>query len=112
MSTTKPLTARQVEARSRARKLGIRVQVVTPGQHYLTRSQADATIAYRMAPPPAGPTNARGSCTPAAASFSDSLSAAVSVRAGRSARSRGSIQYQIQASGRRRASGAAAPWHC
>lgn len=48
MVATKPLSARQVEARSRARKLGIRVQVITPGRHYVTRSQSDASISYRL----------------------------------------------------------------
>ena len=48
MSTTKPLTARQVEARSRARKLVVRRQVISPSRHYLTRSQSDARISYRL----------------------------------------------------------------
>ena len=52
MTTTrqfsKPPTARQIEARSRARSLGVRVYVVEDGACYFTRSQSDDGVLYHV----------------------------------------------------------------
>jgi hypothetical protein len=40
--------ARQLEARARARRLGVRVAVVVPQRHYVTHSQSDAGVTYRL----------------------------------------------------------------
>lgn len=48
VASRKPQAARQVEARSRARSLRVRVQVIEPARHYITRSQSDASISYRI----------------------------------------------------------------
>lgn len=48
-SFTKPHAARQVEARARARSLGVRVAVVVPARHYVTRSQSAPGTVYAIA---------------------------------------------------------------
>lgn len=44
----KPLPARQVEARARARKLGVKVRVVSEARSYLSESQSNPGSAYRV----------------------------------------------------------------
>ncbi len=44
----KPLPARQIEARSRARRLGVRTYVVEPQQCYYTFSQTDPDVIYHQ----------------------------------------------------------------
>jgi hypothetical protein len=48
MKTLKALAARQVEARSRARALTVRVQVVRPEREYRSRSQSQPGVVYRI----------------------------------------------------------------
>ena len=45
---SKPIEARQIEARARARHLRVRVEVVERAHHYLTRSQSEPGISYRL----------------------------------------------------------------
>ncbi len=45
---SKPLEARQVEARARARGRGVRVEVVSEARHYRTRSQAAPGTVYQV----------------------------------------------------------------
>jgi len=45
---SRPLAARQIEARGRARTLGVRVEVVAPGRHYTTRSQSDPGVVHAL----------------------------------------------------------------
>ena len=40
--------ARQLEARARAKRLGVRVAVVVPQRHYVTHSQSEAGSTYRL----------------------------------------------------------------
>jgi hypothetical protein len=51
---SKPQPARQVEARARARTLGVRVEVVSEARHYRTRSQSQPGEAYQLVRTPAG----------------------------------------------------------
>jgi hypothetical protein len=44
----KSLEARELEARGRARSLGVRVQVIRPGREYITRSQSRQNVTYRI----------------------------------------------------------------
>lgn len=44
----KPQAARQIEARGRARELGVRVEVVTEGIYYTTRSQSQPGTVYHL----------------------------------------------------------------
>lgn len=45
---SRPLAARQIEARGRAKHLGVRVEVVVLAKHYRARSQSDPTISYNL----------------------------------------------------------------
>lgn len=45
---SKPQPARQIEARSRARHRRVRVEVVEPGRHYITRSQSMPGVIYHI----------------------------------------------------------------
>ena len=45
---SKPQPARQLEARGRARTLGVRVEVVVEARHYRTRSQSQPGEAYQL----------------------------------------------------------------
>ncbi|HLI50616.1 MAG TPA: hypothetical protein VKU87_02400 [Thermomicrobiaceae bacterium] len=45
---SKPQPARQIEARSRARTRRVRVEVVEPGRHYITRSQSQPGLIYHV----------------------------------------------------------------
>lgn len=45
---SKPQPARQIEARSRARMRRVRVEVVEPGSHYITRSQSQPGLIYHI----------------------------------------------------------------
>jgi hypothetical protein len=49
MPGAKPIEARTIEARTRARSLGVRVRVVSPGRVYRTRSQSHPREAYTLA---------------------------------------------------------------
>ncbi len=51
---SKPLAARQVEARARARTRGVRVEVVSEARHYRTRSQSQPGTVYQVLRTPAG----------------------------------------------------------
>lgn len=51
---TRPQEARQIEARARARSLGVRVEVVAPGRQYRTRSQSQPGTVYAITRTPAG----------------------------------------------------------
>ncbi|MDP9371678.1 MAG: hypothetical protein M3Q65_04325 [Chloroflexota bacterium] len=51
---SKPLEARQVEARARARQRGVRVAVVRPARHYATRSRSEPGVTYDIVRTPAG----------------------------------------------------------
>jgi len=44
----KPLAAREVEARARAKQLGVRVAVVSEARSYLSNSQSHPGTAYRI----------------------------------------------------------------
>lgn len=44
----KCLEAREVEARSRARTLGVRVREIQRGREYSTRSQSDGSVVYLL----------------------------------------------------------------
>lgn len=48
MNATKPLEARQIEARSRARNLGIRIAVVSHARHYVTISPTTTGRPYDL----------------------------------------------------------------
>ena len=50
----KPPTARQLEARARARALGVRVAVVSEARKYVTASQSQPGALYAIARTPAG----------------------------------------------------------
>lgn len=45
---SKPQAAREIEARSRARQLGVRVEVVEPGLAYRTMSQSQPGVVYTV----------------------------------------------------------------
>lgn len=45
----KSLEIRSLEARGRARHLGVRVREIRRGREYVSRSQSDATVTYRIA---------------------------------------------------------------
>ena len=51
---SKPAPARQLEARARARTLGVRVEVVSEARRYTTRSQSNPGEVYTIARTPAG----------------------------------------------------------
>ncbi len=51
---TRPQEARAIEARSRARHLGVRVEVVAPARQYRTRSQSQPGTVYTIARSPLG----------------------------------------------------------
>lgn len=46
--TFKPMAARTLEARNRARKLGVRVEQIVRGRHYKARSQSQAGTSYNL----------------------------------------------------------------
>jgi hypothetical protein len=46
---TRPQAAREIEARARAKKLGVRVEVVEAGRWYRTRSQSNPLEIYNIA---------------------------------------------------------------
>lgn len=48
MVASKPFAARQLEARGRARALGVRVTVVEPGRRYQTPSQSQPGVVYTV----------------------------------------------------------------
>lgn len=50
----KPQQAREIEARSRARSLAVRVLVIEPGRRYQTRSQSQPGLVYDIVRTPAG----------------------------------------------------------
>ena len=45
---SRPQAAREIEARARARQLGVRVEVVEPANAYSTRSQGEPGVVYTM----------------------------------------------------------------
>lgn len=45
---SRPQEAREIEARSRARNLGVRVEVIEPGMAYSTRSQSEPGTVYTI----------------------------------------------------------------
>jgi hypothetical protein len=51
---SKPPEARQLEARARARSLGVRVEVVSEARHYRSRSQSQPGEVYQLVRTPAG----------------------------------------------------------
>jgi hypothetical protein len=51
---SRPFAARQIEARGRARVLGVRVEVVTPGRHYRSRSQSEPGAFHALTRTPVG----------------------------------------------------------
>lgn len=54
VSFTRPQEARKIEARGRARSLGVRVEVVAPTRQYRTRSQSQPGLIYTIVRTPAG----------------------------------------------------------
>jgi len=50
----KPPTARQLEARARARTLGVRVAVVSEARQYITASQSQPGTTYTLERTPVG----------------------------------------------------------
>ncbi len=48
ISMLKPQAARQLEARARARNLGVRTYVIEPARHYVSRSQSKSGARYRL----------------------------------------------------------------
>ena len=48
VSTLKHQAARQLEARGRAQHLGVRTYVIEPGRHYVSRSQSEPGVRYRL----------------------------------------------------------------
>lgn len=53
-SFSKPQDARQLEARARARSLGVRVAVVVPARRYVSASQSQPGTVYAIERTPAG----------------------------------------------------------
>lgn len=51
---SKPQEARELEARSRARALGVRVAVVSEARRYVTTSQSQPGVVYALERTPAG----------------------------------------------------------
>src|SRR5688572_24291585 len=51
---SRPLATRHLEARGRARMLGVRVEVVDPEYHYLSRSQSDPSAVHALIRTPHG----------------------------------------------------------
>ena len=51
---SKPQQARELEARARARTLGVKVQVVSEARHYTTRSQSQPGAVYTIKRTPRG----------------------------------------------------------
>ncbi len=51
---SKPPAARQVEARARARQLGVKVAVVSEARRYVTASQSQLGTVYAIERTPAG----------------------------------------------------------
>lgn len=51
---SRPPEARHIEARGRARTMGVRVEVVEPGRRYRTRSQSQPGVIYVVAKGPTG----------------------------------------------------------
>lgn len=51
---SRPQAAREIEARARARHLGVRVEVVKPERHYRTRSQSEPGMVYNIVRTPIG----------------------------------------------------------
>lgn len=47
-TSLKSLEVRQIEARGRARSLGVKVQVVRERREYVTRSQSQPGVVYRI----------------------------------------------------------------
>ncbi|MCA9878427.1 MAG: hypothetical protein KC442_11615, partial [Thermomicrobiales bacterium] len=45
---SRPQAAREIEARSRARDLAVKVQVIEPGMAYSTRSQSQPGVVYSI----------------------------------------------------------------
>ena len=45
---SRPQAAREIEARSRAKEMKVRVEVVEPGQAYFTRSQSHPGTVYHI----------------------------------------------------------------
>lgn len=45
---SRPQAAREIEARARARELGVRVEVVEPGMAYRTLSQSQPGVVYTV----------------------------------------------------------------
>jgi hypothetical protein len=54
MHHPRPLEARQLEARSRARELNVRVHVIATGRAYETRSQSRPETTYQVVRTPVG----------------------------------------------------------
>lgn len=48
LTFSRPQEARQIEARSRARTLAVKVQVIEPGMAYSTRSQSQPGTVYTI----------------------------------------------------------------
>lgn len=51
---SRPQAAREIEARARARDLGVRVEVIEAGNAYCTRSQSEPGTVYTMTRTPVG----------------------------------------------------------
>jgi hypothetical protein len=51
---SRPFAARQIESRGRARSLRVRVEMVAPGRHYLSRSQSDPRAVHALTRTPLG----------------------------------------------------------
>jgi hypothetical protein len=51
---TRPQAARIIEARARARTLGVRIEVIEPARQYQTRSQSQPGTVYRLTCTPMG----------------------------------------------------------
>ncbi len=51
---SKPAPARQLEARARARTLGVRVAVISEARRYVTHSQSEPGVTYTVERTPAG----------------------------------------------------------
>ena len=45
---SRPQAAREIEARARARQMGVRIEVIEPGMAYSTRSQSQPGVVYTI----------------------------------------------------------------
>ena len=45
---SRPIAARRIEARARAKQRGVRVEVVVAERHYTTRSQSQTDVSYNL----------------------------------------------------------------